>query len=148
MYSTAHSIETALLRARKDILHALDIKKSAIIVLLDKSAAINAIDHTILPHMLEDRYGIGEMAFKWSASYIVMSTGDISEGSGLGPLNFIVYSSPADDICRKRGLACCLGLYADDTQLLTFKHGSTGCDTVTIRTMEACIANIRRLMTI
>ena len=49
---------------------------------------------------------------------------------------------PIGDICRKHGVA--YYLYADDKQFyLTLKHGSAGADTVTIRTMEVYIADIR-----
>ena len=69
----------------------------------------------------------------------------VPQRSVFRPLNFIVYSSPIGDTCRKHSLA--YHLYADDTQLyLTFKHGSAGCDTVTIHTVEICIANIRGWM--
>ena len=134
LYSTDHSTETALLRTSKSILCALDTKQSIIILMLDMPAAFDAVDRTILLDMLKDKYGILEMAFKCFTSYVVMSIGNVSHGySGvlrgssevLGPLNFIVYSSPTGDSRRKRRLAYYLGLYADDTQLyLTFRHGS------------------------
>ena len=43
-----NSTETTLLRVQNDILRAIDSRRSVILVLLDLSAAIDTVDHSIL----------------------------------------------------------------------------------------------------
>ena len=51
-YSDKHSTETALIKVQNDILSALDASSSAILVMLDLSAAFDTIDHDILLYTL------------------------------------------------------------------------------------------------
>ena len=165
-YRRHHSSESALERVHNDIIRAIDNHPDAVLVLLDLSAAFDTVDRTtLLYRQKKNRLGLSDIALEWFCSYlsgrrqrvcigtdkrtrmIVMSNGGVPRGSVFGPLTFIVYSTPISDICRKHGLA--YHLYTDGTQLeLTFKHGSAGSDTVTIRTMKARIADIRRWMAI
>ena len=69
-YREHHSAETALLRVVNDIHEAIDNKFEAVLVLLDLSAAIDTIDHTILLDRLRYRYGFSEMLFRWMDSYL------------------------------------------------------------------------------
>ena len=56
-YRIGHSTETALTRIHNDILLAIDDSSCIILVLLDLSAALDAVDHNILLR-LEHRFGI------------------------------------------------------------------------------------------
>ena len=47
-YKTSHSTETALVRVQNDILCAIDNNESAILLLLDSSAALDTVDHSLL----------------------------------------------------------------------------------------------------
>ena len=47
-YRDKHSTETVLIKGQNDILSALDAGSSAILLMLDLSAAFNTIDHDIL----------------------------------------------------------------------------------------------------
>ena len=69
-YRPNHSIETALLRVRNDLLCILDERKAAILVLLDLLAAFNTIDHTIMLTCLRDRFGITATCLAWFQSYL------------------------------------------------------------------------------
>ena len=51
-YKQYCSIETALLKVLNDILHILDKRKGAALLLLELSAAFDTIDHGILLHTL------------------------------------------------------------------------------------------------
>jgi len=134
-YKKFHSTETALLRVHSDIMQALDDKKCVLLILLDLSAAFDTIDHEILLERLHSRIGLSGKAFDWFKSYIhnrkqsvlINNTAStiwkllfgVPQGSVLGPLLFIIYTSPLGDLLRKLGIR--YHLYADDTQLyLTF----------------------------
>jgi hypothetical protein len=134
-YKKFHSTETALLRVHSDIVQALDGKKCVLLVLLDLSAAFDTIDHSILLERLKSHIGLSGKAFAWFKSYIhgrkqsVLINDAVSrlwelifgvpQGSVLGPLLFIIYTSPLGALLRNLGIH--YHLYADDTQLyLTF----------------------------
>ena len=61
-YKEFHSTETALLRVHNDILCSLDQNKSVILLLLDLSAAFDAVDHAILIPRLSNRFGVKRTA--------------------------------------------------------------------------------------
>ena len=69
-YRKLPSTDTTLLRVQNDILQAVDLGYEVILVLLDFTAAFDAIDHSILLTRLEQRFGISGKAWKWLASYL------------------------------------------------------------------------------
>ena len=69
-YRDKHSTETALIKLQNDILSALDAGSSAILLMLDLSAAFDTIDHDILLSRLCNVYGITGNALDWFRSYL------------------------------------------------------------------------------
>ena len=69
-YRDKHSTETALIKVQNDILSALDVGSSAILLMLDLSAAFDTIDHDILLSRLCNVYGITGDALDWFRSYL------------------------------------------------------------------------------
>ena len=61
-YKNSHSTETALVRVQNDILCAIDNNESAILLLLDSSAAFDTVDHSLLLSRLLDRFGVNGTA--------------------------------------------------------------------------------------
>ncbi len=57
-FRALHSTESALLKVHNDILLTLDSGASAILVLLDLSAAFDTMDHNILISRLEHHVGV------------------------------------------------------------------------------------------
>ena len=130
-YRRHHSTETALLRVTNDFLMAFDAGCEVLLVLLDYSAAFDTVNHAILLHRLEHRFGISGTVLCWLKSYLCdrsqyitvegcdSSSTPLSHGvpqeSVLGPLLFTLYVSPIEDIIKSYGLNAMF--YADDTQI-------------------------------
>ena len=130
-YRKYYSTETALIKVSNDILRAVDQKEEVVLVLLDLSAAFDTIDHNILLERMEKRFGFRGIALKWFKSYLEHRVQSVKikhsiskprhisygvpQGSVLGPLLFLMYTSPTEDIVAEHGLNCMI--YADDSQL-------------------------------
>ena len=115
-YKNFHSTETALVRVQNDILCAIDNNKSVILLLLDLSAAFDTVDHSILLSRFGDRFGVNGTAVAWFESYLTSRTQfvrvndgrstqrslerGVSQGSVLGPLLYLLYTSPIADIIK------------------------------------------------
>ena len=109
-YKPGHSTETTLLKIKNDIHLNLAEGKPTALVLLDLSAAFDTIDHKQLLQCLSSQFGFSELALKWFHSYISNRTQSVKintsisqpksltcgvpQGSVLGPLLFIMYTSP------------------------------------------------------
>ena len=127
--------------------------------LLDLSAAFDIIDHKILLSRLNSAFGIQSTALQWFQSYLsarYQSTSfnkssssppqlmyDVPEGSVLGPILFVLYTTPLSDIIANHYVNH--QLFADDTQLQT----SAPLSEVTNLTKElnACTDDIKTWMT-
>ena len=129
-------------------------------MLLDLSAAFDTINQDILIERCQKLFGIHGQALEWLKSYlhlrsqVVQVNGSSSEpaplscgvpqGSILGPLLFIMYTTPLGSILRDEGTD--YHLYADDTNLyLVFKLNMIGAAT---RHMENTITTVQSWMTI
>ena len=115
-YKNFHSTETALVRVQTDILCAIDNNKSVILLLLDLSAAFDTVDHSILLSRFGDRFGVNGTAVAWFESYLTSRTQfvrvndgrstqgslerGVPQGSVLGPLLYLLYTSPIADIIK------------------------------------------------
>ena len=154
-YRRHHSVETALLRVANDFLVALDNGNEVLLVLLDYTAAFDTVNHSILLHRLEHRFGISGTVLCWLKSYLndrsqyvkvdgfdsssISLNYGVPQGSVLGPLLFTLYVSPIEDIIKHHGLDAMF--YADDTQIyiaLNAKERSTD-----LQRLEKCAADIK-----
>ena len=126
-----HSTETAVVKVYNDIVMALDAGFITALLLLDFSAAFDCVDHAILLQILQLQFGITSTALLWIISFlsnrshkvrIGAKTSEtynilfgVPQGSILGPLLFILYTSNITNIAHRFGIT--IHLYADDTQL-------------------------------
>ena len=160
-YKIAHSTETALLKIQSDILMSLDNGKAVVLVFLDMSAAFDTVNHKILLSRLSDSFGIKGMALKWFNSYLtnrkqfvainnaVSSVWDqnvgVPQGSVLGPILYVLYTSPVADIIKSYGLS--YHTYADDAQLyIALSHSSHQQLLDTKECIERCVVDVQRWM--
>jgi hypothetical protein len=158
-YRSGHSTETALIRVQSDLLNAIDNQDTAILLLLDLSAAFDMINHRILLHRLHNTFGVTGQALEWFKSYLnnrslavqIENTRsesrtvafEVPQGSVLGPILFTCYMTPLGQIFNRHGLQ--RHFYADDSQLyITFKH-PTQTDQA-VDSIEQCIVEIRAWM--
>ena len=130
-YRTGHSTETALLRIVNDLLNAMDEDKISVLLLLDLSAGFDTIDHQILLSRLETVFGIRSTVLQWFRSYlldrnqcVVVNNSasssspvmfGVPQGLVLGPVLFVLYTTPLSDIIANHSVNH--QLFADDTQL-------------------------------
>ena len=161
-YKKHQSCETALVCVQNDILRSIDNNR-CVLLLLDMSTAFDTVDHDILIKRLDTRFGIRGSALPWFKSYLEDRTHFVSingtsfslhyltcgvpQGSALGPLLCVLYTSPVRDIIRSHGLS--FHLYADDQQLYTFFFFDSESDMVTAKSLiESCVYDIHKWMVI
>ncbi len=157
-YRAFHSTETVLLRITSDIFRATNSSQVTLLALLDLSAAFDCVDHSILLQRLRSKFGLTGTVLNWIFSFLsdrtqyISYNGNVSpkvnvtcgvpQGSVLGPLLFILYTSEILEIAAAHGVT--IHCYADDIQL--YCH----CDSFNTADAEnritRCIADINTWM--
>ena len=160
-YKVHHSTETVMLKVQDDILHAIDSNKAVVLLTLDLSATFDTVSHEILLDRLSQRYSIAGSVDEWFASYLSSRTQfvqiessrsslpelncGVPQGSVLGPLLYVLYTSPVADIIKRHNLT--YHLYAGDTQLyVSFKLGSDDLLSSTKFSIEIYVQEINNWM--
>ena len=153
-YRPSYGVETALTRVQNDLLQSLDDGNEEILVLLDLSSAFDTLDHGMLLHRLKVTFGVSGIPADWFTSYLhdreqrvivhgVMSEAipirwGVPQGSVIGPLLFICYTTSLQEIIESHGVSCMM--YADDQQL--YVSVKPGEQHLAISTLEACLRDV------
>ena len=136
-YRKHHSCESALTKLVNDLQKLTFQEENVLLILLDSSAAFDTVDHKILLEKLESKFYISHSALQLIRSYLTDRTFStkvkdvqssprhlkfgVPQGSLLGPLFYILYTSEIEDIVLKHGLQ--IITYADDCQIyITFRN--------------------------
>ena len=130
-YTKHHSTESTLLAVHDHIIKAMSQQQVTALCLLDLSAAFDTIDHSILLHRLSTWFGFNGKVLSWLTSYLssrnfmvtINSTSSsqfflgqgVPQGSVLGPLLFILYTTPLSSLISDSSVGH--HMYADDNQL-------------------------------
>ena len=141
-----------------DILRIIDNGNGVFLVLLDLSAAVDTVNHTILFSFLEHHSGLKSTVLQMFHSYLSDCSQCISvnnvlsdmaglsygvlQGSVLSPIEFCMYTFPLGAILRHHKLQ--YHIYADDTQIycpFDFKSPETAMNTII-----NCVSDIRTWM--
>jgi len=115
------------------LINATGSQKLSCLCLLDLSAAFDTIDHNIQITHFSSWFGIQGSVLNWFESYLIPHSFrvkdfssehifpcDVPQGSVLGPLLFVMYTTPLSTLISSLSLNH--HLYADDTQLLFSFH--------------------------
>ena len=158
-YKAMHSTETALVLIHNDILQSIDAGNCVILTFLDMSAAFDTVVHATLLDRLANRFGIGGVVLSWFRSYLCnrkqfvginecssslcnLNVG-VPQGSVLGPVLHLLYTSPLADIIKRYNLS--YHFYADDSQLyLSFKGNDQLAQSR--QSLEQCLSDISEWM--
>ena len=149
------------LRVKNDILLNMNQQRVTLLVLLDLSAAFDTVDRTILLDRLSSDFGISGQTYSWFDSYLRNRFQSISingktstkfhtkygipQGSCLGPLLFVLYTSRLFKIIEHH--LPDVHTYADDTQLYVSFSADSGCEqSAALEAMQSCIVDIRNWM--
>ena len=138
----------------------INSQHAVLLVLLDLSAAFDIVDRSVLLRRLQTSFGISGAPLDWLKSYLsarsrVSIPGALSDslpldwgvpqGSCLGPLLYIIYSSKLFNIIERHlpNSHC----YADDSQIyLSFKPDDSSSQQDAITAMQNCIDDNRSWM--
>ncbi len=80
-FRTKHNTPSALLKVTNYILISINCGKSVALIMLDLTAAFDALDHAILIVRLRDYVGIKGVALKWFSSYLQDRTCSVKIGN-------------------------------------------------------------------
>jgi len=158
-YRQHHSTETALLKIMSDALLKMNFQHVTLMVLLDLSMAFDTVDHNnILLEQLRRDVGIRGKVLDWFSSYLMNRSQQVSidgslstqfpldcdapQGSCLGPLLFVIYTSSLFKVIERHlpQVHC----FTDEAQLyLSFRADEDKAQDVALLAMEECIRDIQ-----
>lgn len=153
-FRLGHSTESSLLKLYNDIILSFDSNLVSVLVCLDYSSAFDTVDHLILLSVLKNKFNIINSCYSWFESYLSdrsfsvslnhlssnpsISSCGVPQGSILGPLLFIIYTSELSYIISSNN--CNSLSYADDSHLYcSFDASSLG---LVMSSISSCLTAV------
>ena len=136
-------------------------RRTVILLLLDLSAAFDRVDYDIPLSRPQERFGVSGKPLLWFQYYLSSRVQYVSveggaslrhalhcgvpQGSVLGPILYLLYTSPLSDMVKKLTLS--YHFYADDSQLyLSFQPTIPGDRALAVSNIECCVHEIDHWM--
>ena len=157
-YNKSHSTETALFKIQNDIITSMDTGKVTALTLLNLSATLDTIDHTVLLRILDDWFRVTGKALNWFKSYLTITCqrirlGDclssktdlkfgVLQGSVLGPLLCTFHPTPMSSMISEHAIPH--HLCADDSQL--YVCFTSGDSAAAMNSLQSCFASVQSWM--
>ena len=136
----------------------MDAGKVTALTLLDLFVAFDTTDHTILLRRLDDWFGVTGKALDWFELYLTgrcrrIRLGDclsskadlpvgVRQGSVLGPLLFMLYTTPLSSMISEHAIP--RHLYADDSQL--YVSFALGDSAAALNGLQSCLSSAQSWM--
>ena len=105
-YRSGHSMETALLKVKTDLLQAINCQEVICLILLDLLSAFNTVDHCLLLRRLEVSFGIKETALECIRSYLTGRTQKVSVGKATSSPVVLSFGVPQGSVLGQFFLLC------------------------------------------
>ena len=112
-YRKNYSTETSLIRLTNDILWSMEKQHLTLLAVLDLSAAFDTIDHDILLHILEQKFGFCSKALKWFQNYLRPRSFRVSINGKYSTPKNLEFSVPQGSCSGANLFTCYCSLIAD-----------------------------------
>jgi len=89
------------------------------LVLLDMSAAFDTIDHGIMLDVFQCRFGVGDAALDWFASYFADRTQKVVTGTDSSSVSQLLIGTPQGSVLGPK----CFVTYVEDVTEIFQQHG-------------------------
>ena len=146
-------------KAFNDLVGAVNGQMS-VLCLLDLTAAVDTMDHSLLLLQLECQFGLHGIVLSWfqaylsgrtfhvtnngCASFVVYIVCSVPQGSVLGPLLFIVYMADLVAVAQKHNVTVIVHAFAGNTQM--YLHCRRDDTTSAAVPLERCITDVGQWM--
>ena len=164
-YRPNYSCKTSLLKIINDMLWAMERKSVTAMVVMDLNAVFDTVDHDILLSVLENKFGIKDVALKWFESYPrprsckvsinsaysaeIQLPFNVPQGSCAGPSLFLAYASTLQELksiaeCKPGAPAIVLNGFEDDHSVKKEFHPAIDKQEIDcIADLEHCMGEVQ-----
>ena len=112
-YRKNYSTETSLIRLTNDILWSMEKQHLTSLTILDLLAAFDTVDHDILLHILEQKFGFCDKALKWFQNYLRPQSFRVSINGKYSTSKNLEFSVPQGSCSGANLFTCYCSLITD-----------------------------------